>query len=176
MPTYLTLDEWRIRSAFGPEVVLEHIQRVDASMGLPLGTHARFETWEGDACAKVDDTLRRRYAVPFASTNGIVDITKVPRSVKVWIWMLLDCKLLDARREAGVSSPDDSKIAAFETSAMAEMEKCANANEKPNPELPLRSDLPESSGISKGGPMVAFNNTIYGYFDDEQSNRDSGGW
>jgi len=176
VPKYLTFDEWRLRSAFGPDVVAEHIARVDSLMGLDEGTLARFEEWEGDACEDAENILRRRYDVPFAKINGAVDITKVPRVVKKWIWMILDTRLLDARREAGATSPDDSRIAAFEENAKSEMAKAADANEPAYPELPLRSDLPSSSGVSKGGPMVAANNTIYGFFDDQQALRDHGGW
>lgn len=154
MPKYLTLAEWRLRSGFGPIVVLEHVTRIDSDMGLTAGTFARFEAWEGDAAEDVDNALRRRYAVPFAMTNGAVDITKVPRVIKKWVWQLLDCKLLDARREAGVTSPDDSRIAAFEDKTNAEMAKAADANESPHPELPLQSDLPSSSAVALGGPIV----------------------
>ena len=154
MPKYLTLSEWRIASSFGPSVVLEHVQRIDTEMGFSAGTYARFEQWENEAADDVDNALRRRYSVPFAIINGAVDITKVPRTVKKWVRLLLDVKLLDARREAGVSGPDDSSIAGYKDTVDAEMAKAADANESPHPELPLRSDLPSSSGIEKGGPLV----------------------
>jgi hypothetical protein len=168
--------EWRTGSAFGPVVTLEHITRVDNDLGLPVGTWARFELWEKQAAGDVDDALRRRYAVPFATTNGIVDITKVPDKVKKWVQMLLDSKLLDARREAGTTGPDDSNISKLKEEANAEMAKAADANESPHPELPLRSDLPSTSGVTLGGPMVTANNTIYGFFDGQQYLRDQEGW
>ncbi len=178
MPKYLTLAEWRLRSAFGPDVVLEHLTRIDTTMSLTAGTYARFTEWEGDAAEDVDNALRRRYAVPFACppNSSTPDITKVPRVIKKWVWQILDCKLLDARREAGTTGPDDSRVANFEDKTNAEMAKAADANESAHPELPLRSDLPSSSGNVKGGPMVAANNTIYGFFDDQQRLRDREGW
>jgi hypothetical protein len=176
MPKYLTLQEWRLRSAFGPDVVLEHIARIDTILGLSAGTYGRFEEWEGDAAEDVDNALRRRYVVPFAATDGNVDITKVPRVIKKWVWQLLDCKLLDAQREAGATSPDDSRIAAFEEKTNAEMAKAADPNESAHPELPLRSDLPSSSGVALGGPLVFSSNTIQGYFDEQQRIRDEDGW
>ncbi len=176
MPKYLTLSEWRIASSFGPSVVLEHVQRIDTEMGLATGTYARFEQWENEAADDVDNALRRRYSVPFATTNGTTDITKVPRTVKKWVRLLCDVKLLDARRAAGVEGPDDSSIAGYKVEVNAEMAKAANANEDALPELPLRSDLPSASGVTIGGPMVAANNTIYGFFDDQQRQRDEGGW
>jgi hypothetical protein len=167
MPKYLTFAEWRTRSSFGPAIVLEHIARVDTELGATAGTYARFEAWEGDAAEDVDNALRRRYAVPFAIVSPTVtpDITKVPRVIKKWVWMLLDAKLLDARREAGATSPDDSRIAAFEGKTNAEMAKAADANESAHPELPLRSDLPGSSGVSKGGPTVIEYLTPHDVFD-----------
>lgn len=153
MPKYLSLSEWRIASSFGPSVVLEHVQRIDTEMGFSAGTYARFEQWENEAADDVDNALRRRYAVPFAIINGAVDITKVPRTVKKWVRLLLDVKLLDARRAAGVEGPDDSSIAGYKDDVDAEMAKAAN-DKDPHPELPLRSDLPSSSGIEKGGPFV----------------------
>ena len=153
MPKYLTMLEWRTGSAFGPVVTLEHIVRVDNDLTLPVGTWARFELWEKQAAGDVDDALRRRYAVPFAATNGVVDITKVPDKIKKWVQMLLDTKLLDARREAGTTGADDSNISKLKGEANDEMAKAADANESPLPELPLRSDLPSSSGVTLGGPF-----------------------
>jgi hypothetical protein len=68
--------------------------------------------------------------------------------------MLLDTRLLDARREAGDTRPDDSNISKLKDEANAEMAKAADANEAALPELPLRSDLPSSSAIALGGPIV----------------------
>lgn len=168
--------EWRIGSAFGAAVPLEHVARIDSELSLPIGTWARFELWEKQAAGDVDDALRRRYVVPFAATNGSIDITKVPDKVKKWVGMLLDTRLLDARREAGVTSPDDSNISKLKDEANAEMAKAADQNEAVLPELPLRSDLPSSSGVSKAGPMVFASNTIQGFFDEQQRIRDEEGW
>lgn len=156
MPKYLTLAEWRLRSAFGPETVLEHLARIDTSMGLPSGTYARFEQWEGDAAEDVDNSMRRRYVVPFACppNSTTPDITLVPRVIKKWVWQLLDHKLLLAQREAGATLPDDSSIAGLKAETISEMEKVADANGSPHPELPLRSDLPNVSGVALGGPFV----------------------
>lgn len=165
MPKYLTMLEWRTGSAFGPVVTLEHIARVDNDLGLPVGTWARFELWEKQAAGDVDDALRRRYAVPFATTNNIIDITKVPDKVKKWVGMLLDVRLLDARREAGTTGPDDSNISKLKEEAFAEMAKAADANESPHPELPLRSDLPSTSGVTLGGPVVVSFQMPWNYYD-----------
>jgi hypothetical protein len=96
--------------------------------------------------------------------------------IKKWVWQLLDHKLLLAQREAGATLPDDSSIAGLKAETIAEMEKAADANGSPHPELPLRSDLPGTSGVALGGPMVVAFNTIHGYFDAEQAARDAGGW
>jgi len=150
---------------------LEHVTRIDTEMGFAPGTYARFEQWENEAADDVDNALRRRYSVPFATTNGFTDITKIPRTCKKWVRLLLDVKLLDARRAAGVIGPDDSAIAGYKVEVMAEMEKAANANEDALPELPLRSDLPSSSGVTLGGPVVIDYLTPAAYWDANAARR-----
>lgn len=167
MPKYLTLNEWREASSFGPTVVLEHVTRIDSEMGYAAGTYARFTKWELEAADDVDNALRRRYSVPFAvlSPGASPDITKVPNTIKKWVRLLLDVKLLDARRNAGVSGPDDSAIAGYKAEVNAEMAKAADANEAALPELPLRSDLPSSSGVDKGGPFIKTNLTPFNFWE-----------
>jgi hypothetical protein len=45
------------------------------------------------------------------------------------------------------------------------MQNAANPDEPAHPELPLRADLPESSGVVKGGPFVINYVTAFDYFD-----------
>ena len=177
MPKYLTLAEWRRRSSFGPTVVLEHLTRADSELGEAAGTYARFEAWEGDIAEEIDNALRRRYNVPLAVIPPATepDITKVPRVVKAWCRFLLDEELLAARRDSGITDPNDSDIVARAERARSAMTNAADPERPAHPELPLRSDLPSSSGVAKGILVESFN-TIHGFFDAQAGLRDSGGW
>lgn len=178
MPKYLSLLEWKRRSSFSPDVIEEHLVRIDTELGEAAGAYARFEGWEGDIAEDIDNALRRRYLVPLAVVSPATtpDITKVPRAVKGWIVALLDERLLDARRDAGEADPDDGPIRARAERARDTMAKVADADQAPHPELPLRSDLASTSGVAKGGPLVESFNTIQGWFDAQAAGRDQGGW
>ena len=64
------------------------------------------------------------------------------------------CKASRCPQGSGrVRSGDDSSIAAYKAEVFGEMAKAADANESPHPELPLRSDLPSSSGIEKAARL-----------------------
>lgn len=177
MPKYLTLAEWRRRSSFGPAVVLEHLARVDVELGEAAGTYARFEAWEGDVAEEIDNALRRRYAVPLAIVAPATtpDITKVPRAVKAWSRAFLDELLLGARRDAGDADPADGDITARASRARDAMTNASDPERPAHPELPLRSDLPSSSGVEKGIMVESFT-TPHGWFDAQANLRDSGGW
>jgi hypothetical protein len=178
VPKYLSLLEWKRRSSFSPDVIEEHLARIDTELGEAVGTYARFEGWEGDTAEDVDNTLRRRYVVPLAVIPPATapDITKVPRAVKGWMARLLDEALLDAQRDAGEADPDDGPIRAKAQRARDAMVAAADADQAPHPELPLRSDLPSTSGVAKGGPIVESFNTVQGWFDAQADARDQGGW
>ena len=167
MPKYLSLLEWKRRSSFSPDVIEEHLARIDTELGEAVGTYARFEGWEGDLAEEVDNTLRRRYVVPLAvlSAGAAPDITKVPRAVKGWMARLLDEALLDARRDAGEVDPDDGPIRAKAQRARDAMGAAADPDNAAHPELPLRSDLPSSSGVELGGPFVVEYNSAFDVWD-----------
>lgn len=177
MPTYQTLIEWKTDSSFDPDVIEEHLTRVDAKLTLTAGTYARFTVWERKVAEEIDNALRRRYNVPFAiiPPSTTPNLAKVPFTIKSWSTALLDELLLSARRDAGGADPNDGDITARAQRARDAMTKAADANEAPHPELPLRSDLPGSSGVEKGSLVESFN-TIHGWFDQQAAVRDSGGW
>lgn len=178
MAKYLTLLEWKRRSSFLPSVIDEHLARIDAELGEAPGTNARFEAWEGDTAEEEDNALRRRYAVPFAVIPPATtpDVAKVPLTIKTWSTALLDERLLSARRDAGITDPQDSDIVARAQRARDAMTNAADPERPAHPELPLRSDLQSSSGVSKGGPVVESFNTVHGWFDAQAATRDAGGW
>jgi hypothetical protein len=156
VPKYLTLAEWKARSSFSPTVIEEHLDRVDTDLGEAANTYARFEAWEGDVAEEIDNALRRRYAVPLAIVSPATtpNIAKVPRAVKAWSRAFLDELLLGARRDAGDADPADGDITARAQRAREAMTNAADPEKPAHPELPLRSDLPGSSGVAKGGPFV----------------------
>jgi hypothetical protein len=177
MAKYLSLLEWKRRSSFSPAVIDEHLARIDSELGEAPGAFARFDAWEGDTAEEIDNGLRRRYAVPLAvlSAGSAPDITRVPLAVKTWMAAMLDERLLSARRDAGVPDPQDSDIMARAQRARDALTAAAQPDNAPHPELPLRSDLPESSGISKGGPYGYTPPSPWGFFDDQQARRDEEG-
>lgn len=177
MPYYQTLTEWKTDSSFDPDVIEEHLARVDTKLSLASGTYARFTAWERKVYEEINNALRRRYNVPLAVIPPATtpDLAKVPFTIKGWSTALLDELLLGARRDAGDADPTDGDITARAARAREAMKAAANPDSEPHPELPLRSDLPGSSGVEKGILVESFN-TIHGYFDAQAALRDSGGW
>jgi hypothetical protein len=156
VPYYQTLTEWKTDSSYDPDVIEEHLARVDTKLSLPSGTKARFTAWERKVYEEINNALRRRYVVPMAVIPPATtpDVTKVPFTVKAWSTALLDELLLGARRDAGDADPADGDITARAQRARETMTNAADPEKPAHPELPLRSDLPSSSGVAKGGPFV----------------------
>jgi hypothetical protein len=167
VPYYQTLTEWKTDSSFDPDVIEEHLARIDTKLSLASGTYARFTAWERKVYEEINNALRRRYVVPMAiiSPATTPDITKVPFTVKAWSTALLDELLLGARRDAGDADPADGDITARAQRAREAMTNAADPERPAHPELPLRSDLPSSSGVTKGGPFVIEYLTGHDVFD-----------
>jgi len=166
---YLTFDELKEASAFSPSDWDE----------LNTRRPNTFARWEKTLRSrKIDDKLRRRYAVPF----GVVPPAEepnpslVPEAAKDWLVAYLDDRLLRSRRNAGSEDLNDVDISNEAQEATTEIENAANPEQPGHPELPLRSDLASSSGIVKGGPLVASNTTIYGFYDEQAALRNERGW
>lgn len=169
---YLPFAEYKERSIFEESEIDEFFTRPNR-----VNTYSRWE--KGIRGRKIDDKLRRRYAVPFGvvppATEPDPDI--VPEAVKEWLTAYLDARLMRARRDPGSEAEAGDTDNTLEASeATAEIDRAANANEPAHGELPLRADKPESSGVTKGGPMAVSFNTIYGHFDAQAAERDGGGW
>lgn len=177
MPYYQTLTEWKTDSSFDPDVIEEHLARVDTKLSLSSGTYARFTAWERKVYEEINNALRRRYDVPMAVIPPATtpDVTKVPFTVKAWSTALLDELLLGARRDAGDDDPSNGDITARAQRARDAMRDAADTEKPAHPELPTRSDLPGSSGVTKG-IMTESYTTIHGWFDTQAGLRDSGGW
>lgn len=136
------------------------------------GTRANtFAKWEkGIRGRKIDDKLRRRYAVPFGAVPSTAepDPDLVPEAVKEWMVAYLDARVMRARRDPNADAMEtagDSDNTAESTEATAEIERAANANEDPHGELPLRATDPGSSGVVKGGPFIVSYQTPGDYYD-----------
>lgn len=147
---YLTFADYQERSSFEASETTEFFGRPTRA-----GTFAKWE--KALRSRKINDKLRRRYAVEFGVVPPATepDPDLVPDTVKDWLTAYLDARVMRARRDPGaeVDAGDaDTTLEARE--ATEEIERAANANEPAHPELPLRADLPSSSGVALGGPFV----------------------
>lgn len=135
------------------------------------------ESWLELTQADIDDPLRLRYVVPFSAAPPSLtpDPTRAPRTVKRWQIALMDARLFRSRRDPGAPLSEDADLLAEEQRVFASIAAAADQDRPAHPELPLRSDT-ASSGVSKGGPLMASFSTLHGYFDDQARRRDEGGW
>lgn len=165
---YLSLAEYKDRSVYDPAEIAEYFARP--------GLSNRFSAWEKTLRArKIDDKLRRRYAVPFGVVQPAAepDSALVPEAVKDWLTAYLDARFMRARRDPGSEAEaGDTDNTLEATEATREIENAANPEAPAHPELPLRADQPEGSGVSKGGPVLVSYPTIYEFFDAQQRARD----
>jgi hypothetical protein len=130
---------------------------IDVQLGVDVGTNARFPVWLDEVESEINDTLRRRYAVPFAAPP--------PNAVKAWCRALLVEKYAIERVIPGSTEAQDAGVYGLAKLAREAMQRAANANEPAHPELPLRADLPSTSGVTLGGPVVIDYLTPSGYWD-----------
>lgn len=130
---------------------------IDVQLGVVIGTNARFPVWLDEVESEINDTLRRRYAVPFASPP--------PNAVKAWCRALLVEKYAIERVIPGSTEAQDAGVYGLAKLAREAMQRAANANEPAHPELPLRADLPSTSGVALGGPVVVAYQMPWNYYD-----------
>lgn len=154
---YLTLPELKIRSSYSAAEWAAFVLETDAQLGVAPGTAAKFAAWLDDAESEIDDTLRKRYAVPF--------VEPVPRAVKKWATHLLDEEFELYRRVPGSTEAQDEGLLGRAARTRTEMQNAANNDNPAHPELPLAADKPETSGVVKGGPHVVEYTTGFDYFD-----------
>jgi hypothetical protein len=164
---YLTLSELKTRSSYSAAEWAAFVVETDAQLGVASGTAAKFAAWLEDAESEIDDTLRRRYAVPFGVVPPATepDPAKVPRAVKKWAASMLDEQIELYRRIPGSTEAQDEGVLGRAARARAEMQNAANPDVPAHPELPLAADKPETSGVTKGGPHVVSYQTGFDYFD-----------
>lgn len=164
---YLTVAELKAASAFDPiewdELTVRRPATVDLWLRLTQG--------------QIDDPLRLRYAVPFATTPPALapDPSRAPVAVKLWQATLMDGLFLQHRRTPGAEGLPDATIEARATAALASIAAAADQDRPAHPELPLRSDT-AATGVTKGGPLMVGPTTLYGFFDQQRDARDQRGW
>ena len=166
--SYLLFAEYKERSIYEPS-------EIDEFYGRP-GRSNTYSVWERSIRArKIDDKLRRRYAVPFGVVppSAEPDPSLVPEAIKDWLTAYLDARLMRARRDPGSEAEaGDTDNTLEATEATREIENAANPEASAHSELPVRSDKPENSGVAKGGPVLVSYPTIYEFFDAQQRARD----
>ena len=157
---YLTLAEYKTRAALPIPAMAEFLARP--------GRAGPFDVWEGDLRATIDDSLRRRYAVPFGATPPTAepDPALVPRAVKAWLAALLDEMFTRARRDPGSEvEAGDSDLTSAAARVREELRRATDPDVEPRPELPLKATQPGQSGVSLGGPHVVAFNMPWDYWD-----------
>lgn len=158
MPSYLTLAQYRSLTTLDGSTV-----------DLCVAKGKDVQRWLDMASAHIRSRLVKRYAVEFDAPGP------TPDKIIQWLILLTDipvCKSAGVTPEGRV----DDWAREDETRTNDELKEAADA-ENGLFELPLKNtDTLGSSAINKGGPMVASNNTIYGYFDEQQRIRDEEGW
>jgi hypothetical protein len=147
---YLTFSGYQERSIYEPSEIVEFFSRP--------GRANTFAHWERSLRSrKIDDKLRRRYAVPFGivSPSTEPDPALVPEAARDWLTAYLDSRLMRARRDPGSETEaGDSDNTQEAQEATREIENAANPDVPAHPELPLAADKAASSGVVKGGPFV----------------------
>lgn len=109
-----------------------------------------------DESAYIDARLRKRYAVPFSSP--------VPIDVKRWCRDLVLPRVL-ARRGANPSENDlREQLEKARDLAVAEIKEAADAQNGLF-DLPLRADLPATSGLTAPAPMGYAEASPYDWLD-----------
>lgn len=159
---YLTFADYQSRSQYEEPETTEFFGRP--------GRTGTFTKWEKSLRSrKIDDKLRRRYAVPFGVVSPATepDPDLVPDAVKDWLTAYIDARVMRVRRDPGaeVDAGDaDTTLEAREASQ--EIENAANANEPAHSELPLLATTPETSGVIKGGPFIKSNLTPFKFWEN----------
>lgn len=154
---YLPFDEYKERSIFEESEIDEFFSRPNR-----VTTYSKWE--KGIRGRKIDDKLRRRYAVPFGVVPPATepDPDLVPEAAKEWLTAYLDARLTRARRDPGSEAEaGDTDNTLEATEATTEIDRAANANEPPHGELPLAADKPSVSGVALGGPFVHEDRTAH---------------
>lgn len=133
MTAYLTLDEFKTRTVMPSEDVDALEAAYAGFIASKLSEHS----------SRIDARLRKRYVVPFASPT--------PEIVLSWVERLTT-KDAYLKRGFNPSSEQDAEIIARAKAAEDEIKEAADANEGLF-DLPLREDVPGTSGVSQGGPF-----------------------
>ena len=147
MAAYLTLAEFKLRTVMPSEFVtaIESVEPGWTEMQL-----LQHSGW-------IDARLRKRYAVPFAAP--------VPETVLGWLARIVTFECWQRR---GFDPADLSMDRAAKDADTARSEVLEAADsEKGLFDLPLRQDLPATSGIVRNGPYVYTEASPYVWADQQ---------
>lgn len=147
---YLTVEQFRARALMHPG----DVDTLDPAFVLQA---------LDDASGWIDDRLRKRYAVPFASP--------VPVTILRWVAHLAaaDCYL---RRGADPADAAVARFFDFADRARAEVKEAADSAEGLF-DLPLKADTPGISGVTQGGPFGYSETDPYAWLDVQRDLRDT---
>lgn len=113
----------------------------------------------------IEARLRKRYAVPFASP--------MPEAFLGWIVALVTLAAY-LRRGWNPKAEDNALVSDAATSARTEVKEAADSKDGLF-DLPLRADAPDTSAISKGGPLGYSEQSPYTWTDLQRNEVDNGG-
>lgn len=148
MSTYLTLDEFKLRTRV-PRPTVELVETRDAGFTLAQITIA--SAW-------IDARLRKRYAAPFQEPY--------PDAVKGWVTAMVSAAVYDKR---GVEALDEQSQRFYDAEATAKAEVLEAAGAETGLfELPMRQGVADN-GITRGGPMCISSADPYRWRDDQKA-------
>lgn len=133
MAAFLDLAAFKLRTVM-PSADVDAIELID-----PGYLDKRLTGWSG----RIEARLRKRYAIPLEAPY--------PETILEW---LTDIVTLEGYLKRGwnPSSAQDALIEKASDTAKAELKEAADS-EKGLFDLPLREDLPGTSGVAFGGPL-----------------------
>lgn len=130
---WLNITGFKARSVMPPEDVDRLEAQYQGFLTTALADHQE----------RIESRLRKRYAIPFADP--------VPLTAVRWLVSIVTALAYD-RRGWNPSSQENERIGKAADTAEAEIKEAADSDAGLF-DLPLRRDLPQSSGVSAGGPF-----------------------
>jgi hypothetical protein len=131
---WIDLDGFKTRTVMPPE----DVDRLDTQY--PGFVAQRIATNQ----AMIETRLAKRYSIPF--------VAPVPEAAVRWLVDLTTVDVYQRRGWQASAQAENQALLDAATTAKAEIKEAADSNEGLF-DLPLRADLPSTSGVSKGGPF-----------------------
>lgn len=144
MAGYLLLADFKLRTVM-PSGDVDLVEAETAGF-----TQAQLDDWSDE----INDRLRKRYVVPFA--------TPVPRIILRWLTSIVT-SVMYQKRGGNPSDQSLDRVEKAHDDAIAELKEAADAKDGLF-ELPLRDDLPGTNAITKG-PLGTSQQSPYEWID-----------